>query len=140
MTVIGVLTKANVGDNEEIGIGRFYLSYGLLHNAIGCEVLLSYRVLVGRNAEENDAGNARTGDFARLIGYLVNRHAKLPRHGRDFLANIAAVLHKEWIEEVGRRQSGLVYQPTKGRRAPQSSRPGGGERCELKHSIVLWPG
>ena len=83
-------------------------------------------VLFRRNAEQQNAGDARLLRFARHLHRIVDRKIVLARHRTDFVADVLARTNKDRINHRLRRQSRLANQIPEAFSAPQPA-----------HAIVL---
>src|SRR6266478_3956790 len=101
VTVIGVLAKANVGDDEKFEIGFADGFDGALDYSLGGERTRAARVLRFRKAEQDDSGNSEGLHFPALFDNLIRGLLINVRHGADFLADFAAGTDEHGIDEAG---------------------------------------
>src|SRR4029077_8684374 len=100
VAVIGVLAKANVGDDEKFEIGFADGFDGALDYSLGGERTCAARVFGLRQAEQNDSGNSQRLHFPALFNNLIRGLLINIRHGADFLADLAAGADEHGIDEA----------------------------------------
>jgi hypothetical protein len=102
MAVAGVFAAADVGEEEEIGMARAEPAQGALHDAVGREVLAADLVLGGRQAEEQNGGNAGLADAVHLaIERVVHGEVANARHRADLALHFGTVGHENGLNEIG---------------------------------------
>jgi hypothetical protein len=101
MAVIGILAKANIGDDEKFQVGFADGFDGALDYALGGERACAARILRFRKAEQNDSGNSQRLHFPALVDNLIRGLLINVRHGTDFLADFAAGADEHGIDETG---------------------------------------
>ena len=87
VAVAGVLAEADVGDDEERGVGLLEGAHRLLDDAVGRVGLTGLLVLRRGYAEEEDGGNAELAQLLGLGGKLVDGELRLAGHRRDGVAD-----------------------------------------------------
>src|SRR5206468_501015 len=105
-----------------------------LHDAVLGVRLRAARILLGRQAEQEDAGDPHARDVLHVLHHLVDREPELAGHRADGLAHAAAVDDEERIDEVVDRQRGLADQLAQQRLLAQTSRT---EHCMRHHTLLL---
>src|SRR5437867_1091155 len=71
--------------------------------------LAAPRVLLLGNPEQQDRRDAHGGGVLAFLEQLVDGEPELARHGRDRLADAAAVESEERVDEVVRPERGLAH-------------------------------
>jgi hypothetical protein len=95
-----VLAEAHVGDHQEVPALGANGADGLLdHAAVGI-ALGSQRILVFRQAEEDDAGDSQGLDLPRLSGGLIRREMEAAGKGGDLPAETDAGGHEKRIDQL----------------------------------------
>ena len=108
------------------------------HDPAGAVIVAAGRVLVLRDAEEDDGGDAEAGDLARLRREQVDGKLGLPRHGLDRHALAFAVPYEERQDEVARRKRRLAHHRAQCRGKPQAARPRGRKRSGVSHGSITY--
>jgi acylphosphatase len=85
MPVAGVLTVANVGDDQHLGHFALDGANGLLGNAIGCICARGQLVFFFRDTEQNHAAEAKAATLFALAHKIINGQLCVPGHGADVL-------------------------------------------------------
>ncbi len=117
VAVVGVFAQAHVGDDDEVGHGRFNRPNRLLHNAVVGKVFQADGVFEGRDAEEDDGGDVQGNGRFRFAHRLGYRQLGDARHGGNGRTAVA-VPHKQRVNQIIRREMGFAHHaPQAGRRA-----------------------
>ncbi len=123
-----VLAQAQVGDDEQVGVGGLDRARGELDDALVVPRAGALLVLVGGQAEEQHAGDAERGGDARLLDGAVDREVVDAGQRGDRAAALAAAGDDEHGgDQVRDRQLGLAHQPAQDAGLAQAPEAGRGE-------------
>ena len=124
VAVARVLAQAHVGDHEQVGVGVLDGPRGELDDALVVPGARALVVLVGRDAEEQHAGQPERARLARLGHGLRDRQALHAGHRPDRRAPAAllqAGLDEQRQDEVGGLQARLAHEVAQHRGAAQAA-------------------
>ena len=121
MAVVGVLAAADVGDDDQRRRGALDRPDRLLHDAVIGVAAGGDGVLLGRQAEEQHAGDAQAGDLLDLGGELIDRELIAARHRPDLAPHAVAVGDEQRIDEPIDRQRRLADEPAQRLGAAQAA-------------------
>src|SRR4030095_3133424 len=108
--MIGVLAKADVGNDHHLWDLLLDSADRLLHHAIVRVSLASHGIFFFRNTEENDCRNAERADLRAFLCSTVNGQLRDSGHGRDRLRSIFSRAHEYRINQVVWLESSLSNQ------------------------------
>ena len=120
VAVVGVLAHANVGDHHHAGMVLLDHADSFLHDSLGIVALSAQRVLLGRQPEQQDGGDAQLRSLANVFRQHVQGHLELAGHGLDGVFDALSVAHEDGIDEFFDRQPGLPCQVAHGLAAAQT--------------------
>jgi hypothetical protein len=118
--VVGVLVEAVVG-HEDQPVANLVpqIPDRDLDDAVGVIPARAASVLVGRDPEEDHAGNPEVGQRPHLLPQALLGVLHHARHRRDRLGIVDPFLHEQRRDEVVHGEPGLGHHPPDGRRAPE---------------------
>ena len=108
MTVIGVLTHANVSDDEHLRSLLADDADGILHHAVLVPCRRTDLILRCRKTEQQNAGNTKLQQLVDLGHKKIKRHLENTRHAGNLVMMARAGLHEQRIDEVLRGKLGLA--------------------------------
>ena len=100
MTVVGVFTEADVGDQHQFRHRFLYCPKRLLDDAVVGVCFGTDRIFFLGDAEEDDRRDAEGLDFFTFLDDTVDGHLVVAGHGDDFVFYILAVPDKERVDQV----------------------------------------
>ena len=124
VAVVGVLAHADVGGYQHAGVVALDGAHRLLHDALGVVTLGAERVLLGGQAEEQHAADAKLGGLTDLLGHDIQRYLVAAGHGLDGLPDSVAVPHEHGVYELPGGEAGLLSQVAQRVRAAQAAQAG----------------
>ncbi len=127
MTVVGIFTKADVGDDQQLGCGLFDGGQALLDNALVAVGVAAVGVLGRGDAEQDQAAQPQGGRLPSLFGGQIGGQLEMSRHRRDRLALVLARAKEQRQNQPGRREIHFPHQGADRRVSPQPPQAGGGK-------------
>jgi len=110
VAVVGVLAKADVGDDQEVLPQRpLDFPHSLLNDSGLVIGAVAQGVLLLRDAEEDHPGNPQRGDLLALPREPVYRPVIVARHRADLAAGVLLVRHEQRVDEVRRGKLRLTH-------------------------------
>ena len=101
------------------GASSLMARIGQLHDALGVVGAAGRRVLVRRDAEQQDGRNAELLDLAHLGQQVADRELLAAGHGGDRPLDVLAVRHEQRVDEVVGRERRLAHHAAQRGSAPQ---------------------
>lgn len=111
MPVARIFVDANIGDDHEPRHVVFYRLDGPLDNAVRIVAGTAPLVFLGRNAEQNDRGNAQPMNVPGLFDQQIDRQPVLTRHRGDFFPPVPPLDDEQRVNEIARRQGRFPHHP-----------------------------
>ena len=131
VAVGGVFAQTDIHDAVQLRKVSFDLSHRPLGDPVRRIGLAPHLVLMGGNAEQQDAGNAAFPRFFQNAVQPVQRILKDSGHGGHRILQVFFFRHKNGIDEILRMQPGLPHHFSDYRIFPQSAK-------SLHHSSPLF--
>ena len=100
MPMVGVLAHANVGDHDQAGHALLDLANCALHLAVVIPRFGSGRVLVRRDAKQNDRRHAGGEGFARRGHHVIDRQLRDAGHRANRFGYAAAGAHEVGLDKI----------------------------------------
>src|SRR5690606_31252007 len=110
VSVIGVLTGAHVGDDEDVREPILDRGHGSLDDAVLVPRTGRLGVLHRRNAEEQHPGHSDCLQLSDLDQQGVDGELRLPGHGSDRVADALPFHHEQRGDHVARLQVMLAHE------------------------------
>jgi hypothetical protein len=110
VTVVGVLAKTLVGDEQCLLVGRAHRPQGLLNNAIVAGSAGPGGILVRRDAEKDECLQSEIDVLADFIDQSIDAELVVARHRGDLILDILAGPDEERQDQVPGRQVRLTDQ------------------------------
>ena len=139
VTVIGVFAKADIGNDEQVRCCVLRGLHRLLHDAAVAVRIAALRILLSRDAEENNASQAETGRLAGLFSYQIDRKLGLPRHRVDRLLDALSRPREKRKNQLRRIDRRLAEQTADGRMIAQPPQASCGKTGIGHYSVIIQP-
>ncbi len=120
MTVIRVLTHADVGDHDELRQLLLERAHRLRNRTVVVPCAGAFRILGCRNAEEQHTADAEGGGCPRIDEELVDGSLVDPRHGAHWLPHTCSRTNEQGQHELRRCEDRFANERTQ-RRCPTQS-------------------
>ncbi len=140
VAVAGVLAVADVGDDDEFGVGGFDGADGLLDDAVVVVRAGGLLVLVLGDAEEDDAADAEGDALGAFLDEFVDGELEIAGHGVDRLADAFALDGEQGEDEVVGGEIGFADETADTLGAAQAAGPVNGKRHKLIVAHHWWMG
>ena len=129
MAVIGELVQTQVGLHGEPAGGRLGRDAdGAVEDTVRIDRAGADRVAVGRDAEQHDAADTRSGSLLDDGREAVERMLRHARHARDGLRRVDVLFHEHRQHELRGVQPGLGDEAPQGGAVPQAAQAPDGIR------------
>ena len=122
VTVRRVLAEADIADNHELWHSSLDGLDGTLHRARRVPGRRAIRILVLRQAEDLDSGDAECRDLLGELDGIVDREVIAVRHARDLFLDMLTRDDEDRIDEVLCGKSRLPDHGAHGRRDAHAAR------------------
>ena len=106
--VVRVLAEADVREDGQVGGGALHGPNRLLDHAVVRVGALRERILLARQAEEDDRRDAEGRELRRLPRDLLDRVTPDAREGRDVCGDRAVLANEQGLHEVREIRGGLA--------------------------------
>ena len=122
VTVRRVLAEADIADDHELWHRGLDGLDGALHRARRVPGRRAVCILVLRQAEDLDGGNAECGNLLGKLDGIVDREMVAVRHARDLFLDMLTRNDEDRVDEILRRESRLPDHGAHGRRDAHAAR------------------
>ena len=122
MAVAGVGVEGHVGHDRHARVDLLQAANGAGDQAALVEAFSAVFCLeaVGHLREQHHAADAQIPGAANLLHQTLEAPALAAGHGTDRLVR-GALVHEQWIDEIGRAEGGFAHHRPQGRRAAQAA-------------------
>src|SRR5882672_6285615 len=134
MPVVRVFAQTYISHDQQVQLGAANRFDGPLDHSVGRPGLASSRILLLRDAEQNDSRNAKLLDLAAFLEKFVHRLLRDTGHRADRIPHASPGTNKHRVKEALRRKPRFARQRSDRFAAPQAPRADYGKT----HEDLIW--
>ena len=112
MPMTGIFTKANIRDDEQLGIDTFEETNSLLNNTSRVVGLRAHLILFAGDTKEKHRRDTKTGDSFSLAPKLLQRPLHDARHRGYFVRFMNSLRDEKGVDELVNSKASFAHKAT----------------------------